>query len=159
MYGKILVLSTRSHEHVKTSQKDNATAGFWNANLAFFGMPEKFWFSKNTLVTQRILVYIDRYAQCNFYVVYCLLKCLPTLDQFTVIWQTKKFCLQSCQTLTSRSVLDITFLAWVICSMVGLINDYNDDYGNNNNNIFIKLSLYTCFTNIIHLIIMTSQYF
>lgn len=144
---------------LKPIKKDNATAGFWNANLAFFGMPEKFWFSKNTLVTQRILVYIDRYAQCNFYVVYCLLKCLPTLDQFTVIWQTKKFCLQSCQTLTSRSVLDITFLAWIICSMVGLINDYNDDYGNNNNNIFIKLSLYMCFTNIIHLIIMTSQYF
>ena len=45
--------------------------------------------------------------------------------------------------------------------MVGLINDYNDDYGNNNNNniIFIKLSLYMCFTNIIHLIIMMSQYF
>lgn len=54
-----------------------------------WGVPEKIWFSKNTLVTQRILFYIDRYAQCNYYVVYCLLKCLPTLDQFTLIWQTK----------------------------------------------------------------------
>lgn len=43
--------------------------------------------------------------------------------------------------------------------MVELTDDYNDEYGKNDDVTFIELLLYTCFTHIIHLIFMTSQYF
>lgn len=138
---------------LKPIKKDNATA----FGMPTWGVPEKFWFSKNTLVTQRILFYTDRYAQCNYYVVYCLLKCPATLDQFTLIWQTKNFCLQSCQTLTSRSILDITFLAWVICTMVALINDHNVIIVIIITILYLLNSHYICVLQILS--IMTSQYF
>lgn len=90
------------------------------------------------------------------------MKLLPTLDKFNLIWQTKTSVCKVGRPPISANVLEIPFLAQVICTMVGLINDYNDDYDNNNSDkdiTCIELLLYTCFTNIIHLIFMTSQYF
>lgn len=43
--------------------------------------------------------------------------------------------------------------------MVQLIDDYNDEYGNNDDVTFTELLLYICFTHIIHLIFMTGWYF
>lgn len=55
-------------------------------------------------------------------------------------------------------------MAQIIWTVMGLINDHNDDYGNSNNDdgdnvTFIEFLLYTYYTNTIYLIFITSQYF
>lgn len=60
------------------SEKEMQQQGL--CGIPAWDVPEKSQSSKNPLVTLGILFYINEYTQYNYYVVYCLLKLLPTLD-------------------------------------------------------------------------------
>lgn len=61
------------------------------------------------------LFYINEYIQCHYH----HWTRSPNLAY-------KNLCLQSLHTLVLKNVLDIPFLAQIICATVGLINDHND---------------------------------
>lgn len=54
------------------------------------------------------------------------LNVITTIGIGHLIWLTKKLWLQSLHAPVLKNVLDITFLAQVLCFMVGCINDHND---------------------------------